>query len=142
MALHVSHCIPSDGLTIATLETATMTRCSQIELGSATPKAMRDHLAQYCPLLLEHDVPVYLKDVCLKVVGDEGMIAFAAWELPHVGEAGLAHSINGVPPLWGMNMGFVISLSRAEMKMRNRVLKGRKAFGKSDPHRPHSTASD
>lgn len=97
MALHVSHCIPSDGLTIATLETATMTRCSQIELGSATPKAMRDHLAQYYPLLLEHDVPVYLKDVCLKVVGDEGMIAFAAWELPHVGEAGPAHSINGVP---------------------------------------------
>ncbi|KAF6236412.1 hypothetical protein HO173_005504 [Letharia columbiana] len=127
MSLHVSHCIPSDGLTIATLETATMSRCLQIELGSATPKAMREHLAQYYPLFLEGAVATIVKQVCLKVVDVEGMIAWAAWELPYDGPAN-PQPVNGVPPIWGMNMGFVISLSRAEMKMRNRVLKEKMSF--------------
>lgn len=130
MSLHVSHCIPSDGLTIATLETATMSRCLQIELGSATPKAMREHLAQYYPLFLEDAVATIVKQVCLKVVDVEGMVAWAAWELPYDGPAH-PQPVNGVPPIWGMNMGFVISLSRAEMKMRNRVLKEKMSFGKS-----------
>ena len=57
------------------------------------------------------------------------MIAWAAWELPFDGLAQSAQPVNGVPPIWGMNVGFMISLSRAELKMRNGVLKGRKAFG-------------
>ena len=91
---------------------------------------MREHLAQYYPLFLEDAVATIVKQVCLKVVDVEGMIAWAAWELPYDGPAN-PQPVNGVPPIWGMNMGFVISLSRAEMKMRNRVLKEKMSFGKS-----------
>lgn len=139
MTLHLSHCVPSDGHTIAALETSTISRALQVELGSATPKAMRQHLSQYYPLFLERAAATsFVKEACLKVVDVEGMIAWAAWELPCDGPAQPAQPVNGVPPIWGMNMGFVISLSRAEMKMRNRVLNGRKSFGKCYTHRAHS----
>ena len=77
---------------------------------------------------MEHDVAASLREAFLKVVDVEGMIAYAAWELPY---EGLAPPAVGIPPLWGMNMGFVISIRRAKMRMRDRALKGRKAFGKS-----------
>lgn len=112
---------------MAHLETATISKRLLIQLGSATLKAMREHLSHYYPLIMEHDIAASPREAFLKVVDVEGMIAYAAWELPY---EGLAPPRVGVPPLWGMNMGFVISLKRAETKMRDRVLKGRKAFGK------------
>ena len=131
MYLQLSQCVISDSLTMAHLEATTMSRRRQIELGSATPKAMRDHLSYHYPLIMEQAIVTGLKEVCLKVVDVEGMVAYAAWELPFEGLADHAPPELGVPPLWGMNMGFVISLTHAEMTMRNRVLKGRRSFGTS-----------
>ena len=43
---------------------------------------MREHLAEYYPLFLKHDVPIQRQEVCLKVVCEEGMIGWASWEVP------------------------------------------------------------
>lgn len=133
MYFHLSHCVTADSLSMARLEAATVSRRRRIELGSATTAAMRDHLSFYYPLIMEQAAATGLREVCLKVVeATAGMVAYAAWELPSEGPTH-HHALPelGVPPLWGMNNGFVISLSRAELEMRNRVLKGRRSFGKS-----------
>lgn len=60
------------------------------------------------------------------------MVAWAAWEVPEggCGEGGeVQWGGEGIRPIWGMNMGFVIDLHREGMRMRERVLRGRRAFG-------------
>ena len=69
-------CIATDCLTIATLETKTITRRLSIKFGFITPKAMREHLSQwYQKNFLEHDMAASPKEVSLEIVDVLGMIA-------------------------------------------------------------------
>lgn len=131
MPIHVSPCVPSDGPALATLLTSTISGALRIELGKATPAALHQYLARYYPSFLERSAAANpVKEVCLKVVDDvDGMIAWAVWELPkEAGEEDQAVD-DRTTPIYGMNVGFSIDLTRAGIKMRKSVLGGRKAFG-------------
>lgn len=146
MSLRVTLCIPSDGPTVASLQTSTVTRTLQLEIGTATMEALRNWLADQYPHLISHALAAGddAKKVYLKVVAqhandntEEGeMISFAVWELPDDDMAPKdSGGIRARPPP-GINRAFQRMICNELENMRNRVVNGRKCFCKSTNQRP------
>lgn len=143
-SLRVAHCIPADGPTIGSLETSTVSRFLQLQLGTATLESLKNWLAEHYSIKLSRaqtleDEPA---QVFLKVVNqdandnDEGaVISFADWELPDDDDAPKTGGGANVPLPPGMNLAFYGEASFQMREMRKRVLHGRKCFSECAKHR-------
>ena len=148
MSLQVTHCDPTDGPAMGSLETSTMTRLLQLRLGTATPESLKVRLAQrYSKLIPDANAEQieYLK-VVAPIANDNmdevEMVAFAEWVLPDNDDALEADdettesyddmleedaNTEGAPPP-GMNRAFSRYACACVTEMRSRVLRGRKCF--------------
>lgn len=137
MSLRVTHCIPTDGPTIGSIETSTVSTFLQLQLGVVTPGCLRNWLAERYLNLISHSQTeggstkqVYLKVVEPHANGTEDgeMISFASWELPDDSSAPkTSGGIKGIPPP-GMNRAFINVAGFLMEEMRDRVLNGRRCF--------------
>lgn len=137
MSLRVTRCVPTDGPTIGSIETSTVSKFLRLQLGTATPESMKNWLAdQYSNVISHsHTAEEDIKHIYLKVVEqnangtEEGeMISFASWELPDDGNA--PKTSGGITGLLtpGMNRAFIDEASFLMEDMHDRVLNGRKCL--------------
>lgn len=143
MSLRVAHCIPTDGPTIGSLETSTVSRFLQLQLGDATPASLENWLAHdYSSAISSTQTTqdeangVFFKVVDQKANDDEegAMISFVTWELPEDDNAPKSGGGNNLPLPSGINFEFIYAASYQMRQMHNRVLNGRKCFSEFAKH--------